>query len=100
LVVEVPLEEIAPRLRNPRALGLERFSIRLREGSTTQSAWRLSVASEEGPGAIVFVETSPTETFYRGEGVFLGWPQDRMALAYRALLPDSQAERFEIPQLG
>jgi hypothetical protein len=97
---DVPLEEIVPGLTNPRAVALDRFPIRLREGSTTQSAWRLSVGSEEGPGAIVFVETSPTETFYRGEGVFLGWPQGQMAFAYRTLLPSSAAERFEIPQLG
>lgn len=93
-------DEIVPGLTNPRALALDRFPIRLREGSTTQSAWRLSVSSEEGQGAIVFVEMSPEEAFYRGEGIFLGWPQDRMTLAYRALLPNPEADGFEIQQLG
>lgn len=87
-------------MTNPRGVALDRFPIRLREGSTTQAGWRLSVESEEGPGAIVFVETSPDETHYRGEGVFLGWPRERMALAYQALLPASDADRFEMPQLG
>lgn len=97
---DASIEEIVPGLTNPRALSLDRFPIRLREGSTTQSAWRLSVASEEGEGAIVVVEIADGETYYRGDGVFLGWPADRMALAYRALLPSSGADRFEIPQLG
>ena len=92
--------ELVPGLTNPRVLALERFLIRLRDGSVTQSAWRLSVASEEGQGAIIFVEASPEETFYRAEGVFLGWPQERMASAYRALLPSPEADGFEIQQLG
>lgn len=92
--------EIVPGLTNPRTLGLQRFLIRLRGGSSTQSGWRLSVDSDEGQGAIIFVETSPEETFYRAEGVFLGWPQERMALAYRALLPGPEVDGFEMQQLG
>jgi hypothetical protein len=94
------VEEIVPGLRNPRVLALDRFLIRLRDGSATQSAWRLSVESDEGQGAIILVEASPEETFYRGEGVFLGWPQDRLASAYRALLPKPEADGFQIQQLG
>ena len=97
---DVPLDEVVPGLTNPRTLGLDRFPIRQREGSTTQAAWRLSVASEEGPGAIVIVETSPEQTLYRGEGIFLGWAQERLAFAYQALLPGSEADGFEVPQLG
>ena len=100
LAPEPQPEQIVPGLTNPRVLALERFLIRLRDGSATQSAWRLAVASDEGQGAIILVEVSPEEMFYRAEGVFLGWSQDRMTLAYRALLPNPGADGFEIQQLG
>jgi len=92
--------EIVPGLTNPRPLSLERFPIRTRGGSVTQSAWRLSVTCGEGEGAIVFVETLPEETLYRGEGVFLGWPRERLEVAYRALLPVSDERPLEMNQLG
>ncbi len=87
-------------LKNPRALGLERFPVGLRGESALQSAWHLSVASDEGTGGITRVEISPHETFYRGEGVFLGWRQERLAGAYEALRPKPEEESFELPQLG
>ena len=93
-------EEIVPGLTKPRTLALERFLIRLRAGSATQSAWRLSVASDEGQGAIILVEVSPEGKFYRAEGVFLGWPQERMEAAYLALLPKPEEDGFELHQLG
>jgi hypothetical protein len=99
-VSDVPPTDLVPGLTNPRTLGFERFLIRLREGSTTQSAWRLSVACDEGMGAIIAVEIPPEVVFYRGDGIFLGWTQERMELAYKALLPKSEAGGFEIPQLG
>ena len=89
-----------PGLTNPKTLGLDRFLIRLREGSMTQSAWRLSVTCDEGRGAIIAVEIPPEVTFYRGDGLFLGWTQDRMAAAYQALLPKSEDDGFEMHQLG
>ena len=79
---------------------LERHLIRTREGSTTRSAWRLRVSCAEGDGAIVFVEVSPAESFYRGEGVFLGWEQDRLAAAYQALRPEPAGADPEMAQLG
>jgi hypothetical protein len=92
--------ELVAGVTNPRALALERFPIGLRGESAIQSAWRLSVASDEGPGAITRVEISPEETFYRGEGAFLGWRQERMAAAYLALLPKPEDDHFEMHQLG
>ena len=89
-----------PGLTDPRAEPPERHPIRTREGSTTQSAWRLSVSSVQGAGAIVFVDVSPDESFYRGEGVFLGWDQERLAAAYRALLPEPAGADPEFAQLG
>jgi hypothetical protein len=97
---DAPLEEGVPGLTNPRVLALDRFLIRLRDVSATQSAWRLAVSSDEGHGAIILVEVSPEDTFYRGEGVFLGWPQDRLASAYRALLPKPEPDGFHMQQLG
>jgi len=91
---------LVPGLTNPRTLSLERFAIRTRTGAATQSAWRLSIVSEEGQGAIILVEVSPGETFYRGDGLFLGWPQDRMEEAYRCLLPKDDGSTFEMHQLG
>ena len=94
------VEEGIPGLTHPRVLALDRFLIRLRDGSATQSAWRLAVASDEGQGAIILVEASPEATFYRAEGLFLGWSQDRMESAYRALLPKPEADGFHMQQLG
>ena len=92
--------ELVPGLTEPRALSLERFAIRTRGLAVTQSAWRLSVVCREGEGAIVFVEASPEETLYRGEGIFLGWPQERLEAAYRALTPESDERPLEMNQLG
>jgi hypothetical protein len=89
-----------PGLTNPRILSLDRFPIRTREGTATLSAWRLCVAGEEGEGAIVRVDASASERFHRGEGVFLGWPEDRLAAAYDLLRPVSEEPGFEIHQLG
>ena len=99
---QVPEEQgpLVPGLTEPKVLSLERFLIRTREGSSTQSAWRLAVTCSQGFGAIIFIEISPEEKLYRGEGVFLGWPRDRMEAAYRALLPKSEEPPFEVLQLG
>jgi hypothetical protein len=96
----VPPADRVPGLTNPRALSLARFPIRTRGDEATRSAWRLAVACEEGEGAVVLVEASAAETFYRGEGILLGWAQDRLASAYRALLPEDGEPTFELHQLG
>jgi hypothetical protein len=95
-----PPQHFVEGLTNPRALSLERFLIRTRGGAATQSAWRLSVDSTEGQGTIIFIEVSPVETFYRGDGVFLGWTQERLEAAYQALLPKPDEPAFEVHQLG
>ncbi len=87
-------------LTNARGLGLGRFPIRLREEGVTLSAWRLAVASEQGDGTITRVEVPSGEVVHRGEGVFLGWPQDRLAEAYEILVPREVAAAEESPQLG
>jgi hypothetical protein len=73
--------------------------VRVRSGRTTLAAWRIEVACDQGSGAIVLVE-SAGETYHRGEGVFLGWSAERLAAAYRALLPCVDEPALDGPQLG
>lgn len=94
-----PAPEPVAGLTNPRGLGLERVAIRGRQSSVTLSAWRLTVASERGEGTITLVEISDG-IFHRGDGIFLGWPQDRLAGAYAALSPKDESALPEMPQLG
>src|SRR5262245_20617957 len=70
-----------------RAGARERVPIRTRASNLTRSAWRLEVACDQGAGAIVVVEVSPRESYYRGEGLFLGWSQERLAAVQEALRP-------------
>jgi len=87
-------------LTDARALSLERVAIRTRDRAVTHAGWRLTVSCAEGEGAIVLVENSTAETFLRGEGVFLGWPRERLEAAYRDLLPRAEGPDFELNQLG
>jgi hypothetical protein len=93
-------EKLVSGVTNPRARALERVPIRTRTSAVTRSAWRLSVVSEQGEGAIVLVEVTPGETLYRGDGTFLGWAQDRLAAAYTVLRPEPEADGFDMQQMG
>lgn len=86
-------------LTDPEVRPLERVAIRLRESSVTLSAWRMTVSGPEGAGLLVRVET-PGGALYRGEGWFLGWAQEAMSTAWAELLPPTDSERLDIPQLG
>jgi predicted thioesterase len=87
-------------LTNPRGLGLARIPVRLREAGTTLGAWKLALVADEGEGAITLVEASGQPLFYRGEGVCLGWSQERLAAAYAALRPGDEEPPLELLQLG
>jgi hypothetical protein len=63
-----------------------RVPLRMRGASVTTSGWRIAVQAARGTGNIVLAEHG-AQRFYRGDGVFLGWPQERLEGAYRALLP-------------
>jgi len=81
---------------------VERMSVRARGAAHTFSAWALAVETEQGPGSIVRVEPSPDETFWRGDGVFLGWTSEMLAAAWsdlRATEPEPEASP-EFQQLG
>jgi len=75
-----------------------REHIRVREASVTLSAWRIDVASPRGRGWIVLAEHNAS--WYRGDGVFLGWAQPRLEAAWRALLPSPEKPELDFPQLG
>jgi hypothetical protein len=87
-------------LKEARCVAIERVEIRTRESITARAGWRLQAASASGEGAISLIEISPTVSLYRGDGVFLGWPAERLEAAYRALLPPSDEPTFESNQLG
>jgi hypothetical protein len=81
---------------------VERISVRARGAGHTFSAWALAVETEQGPGSIVRVEPSPDETYWRGDGVFLGWTSERLAAAWaelRAAEPEPDASP-DFQQLG
>jgi len=63
-----------------------RTALRMRGAGVTTAGWRISAQAPRGTGSIVVAEQG-AERFYRGDGVFLGWPQERLDAAYRALLP-------------
>ena len=69
-----------------RATEPERVALRMRGSGVTVAGWRIQVEAPRGPGTIVLAENAG-QKFYRGEGVFLGWSQERLEAAYRALLP-------------
>jgi len=79
---------------------LARVPIRTRSASVTVSAWRLEVTSDQGPGTIVLVEPASGEAHYRGEGIFLGWEQERLAEVYTALRARGEEAGLDSPQLG
>ena len=95
-----PPDRAVPGLTDPQTRSLTRFPIRTRESEVTRSGWRLEIVSREGEGAIVVVEASPAESFYRGEGILLGWTAERLEAAYRELRPRDDGAPFELNQLG
>jgi len=76
-----------------------RAALRMRGSTVTVSGWRIAVDAARGPGTILLAEQG-AQKFYRGEGVFLGWPQERLEAAYRALIPPSQGPGDDHMQLG
>jgi len=89
-----------PGLEGATATPPERVPARTREGRVTLAAWRMAVSTPNGPGAIVLVETNVGAVF-RGEGIFLGWAQDTLDAAYRALVPKTTSDtHLNHPQLG
>ena len=84
-------------LTNAVVRSMERVPVRTRESNVTRSAWRMEVDCDEGAGAITLVD----DNVYRGEGLFLGWPQEQLAEAWSGAQkkPDEEPP-FELMQLG
>ncbi|MGZ8796033.1 MAG: hypothetical protein ACXW2F_01715 [Thermoanaerobaculia bacterium] len=78
---------------------LERVTIRLRDSTFAQAAWRMIIDSESGDGAITLVE-GPGGGFFRGEGIFLGRPQHELRATYERLNKPAAEPDFDLPQLG
>lgn len=97
---ELPEPDPLEGVTNPSCGSLERMAIRLRESEVTLSAWRLAVAADQGEGAILLVETPGGGSLYRGEGLFLGWSQQRLEAAYRRLVPGGGDPEPETVQGG
>jgi hypothetical protein len=66
-----------------------RVPLRMRGDAVTISGWRINVQAPRGSGSIVLAEHG-VQRFFRGDGVFLGWTQERLEAAYRAVLPPAQ----------
>jgi hypothetical protein len=79
---------------------LDRAPIRTRESNATQSAWRMEISSDAGSGAITLIDAPLTAPFYRGDGLFLGWPQEQLGETYQRLLTPDDERPFEVMQLG
>src|SRR5688500_15303898 len=83
---------------------VERVLVRRRESQVTTSAWRLEVTCDQGAGGIVRVGVATAtgeQPVYRGDGVFLGWSQERLAEAYDSLSrPTDTGPSFDLLQLG
>ncbi|HET9793485.1 MAG TPA: hypothetical protein VFS34_03400 [Thermoanaerobaculia bacterium] len=60
----------------------------------------MAIESEEGSGSILVLESVAGVPLYRGDGIFLGWTQDRLAAAYATLRSDPEPDSFETQQLG
>jgi hypothetical protein len=87
-------------LTQPVFEALSRVPIRMREGSTTSSGWRLSIRSAHGPGSIEIADAPDGVTYYRGAGVFLGWNQGRLAAAHARLRPAAPDREPDSGQWG
>jgi hypothetical protein len=89
-----------PALRNAVVRSLERFPIRTRDTEATQSAWRMEIDSDAGRGAIMLIDLPEGQAIYRGEGAFLGWPQEQLAAVFSRLRATPDEPPFELQQLG
>ena len=82
------------------AAPLERVPVRRRESDVTSSAWCLKVNTDQGAGTIVLIEVSSEQSCFRGDGIFLGWSEARMAEVYGDLTRTSGGSDLELLQLG
>jgi hypothetical protein len=87
-------------MQNPVIRSLERTPIRIRDSEVTRAAWRMDVDSDSGSGSITLIDIPDSNPIYRGDGLFLGCPQDQLADLYTFLLAPPDEAPFETLQLG
>jgi hypothetical protein len=96
-----PADRTVFGLGNLRGEPPVRVPIHVRAHGARVSAWRIEIACDEGKGAIVLAEVNPGESHYRGEGLCLGWPQEKLAGVYAAARPRGDDDNpSDGPQLG
>jgi uncharacterized damage-inducible protein DinB len=78
---------------------LQRTPIRMREMGATVSAWQMIVDSANGSGTITLIDVGD-QPLYRGDGVYFGWPQEKLAAEYQRLNTPPDEPAFEVAQLG
>ena len=78
---------------------VERIAIRTRESGVTLAGWRLATSTATGAGSITRIEAQGGP-YYRGEGAFLGWSQERLAAEYQRHLPEPEDPMPDSVQFG
>jgi hypothetical protein len=80
----------------------QRIPVRRRESEVTTAAWQLDVSCDQGRGNIVLVDVSEQASCFRGDGIFLGWSQVRLAEIYQTLTESLAGSDADPPllQLG
>jgi uncharacterized damage-inducible protein DinB len=78
---------------------LERTAVRTREIATTISAWQMTIDSDRGSGTITLLDVAG-QPLYRGDGIFFGWPQEKLKEEYQRLNKPPDEPKFELQQLG
>jgi hypothetical protein len=86
-------------LTNPAVL-IARVPVRERGATFTVAAWSIAVRADEGAGTIVRLEAANGAVHFRGDGHFLGWSREEMAVAWEAMARSDAPPEPEMQQLG
>jgi hypothetical protein len=62
-------------------------------------AWQMHIECDQGAGVISLTDGGG-QMLYRGEGLFLGWSQQRLNAAYQSLIPRDDTPALQLVQLG
>lgn len=75
---------------------LERLPVRTRESGATTSAWRMTIQTNAGMGAITLLDSGA----YRGDDAMMGWSQEQMRELYTTLATQNNSAQNELQQWG
>jgi hypothetical protein len=68
------------------ASSLERVPVHPAHGEATPSAWRMEIKCDQGAGSIVREDSSADPSHFRGDGLFVGWCEARLAELFATLV--------------